>query len=202
LKFLSTFISAKHGIFPDDDPDGAAASTRTPEQTKKQVKMYIVFSCIWGLCANIHEKSRKPLSDFMRPILKKHCPDVPDDLDLYQIVVDDTNVEFIRKELELRQIGVDDSNATVHFGHFIRSWKTSSMQSNLRGVADKKLLALRGTEYAEELLAFRRSLGAWPGGARLRGPERRPTTSHRARGAPNKLPVVTHQDHYVKKQRT
>jgi hypothetical protein len=61
-----------------------------------QVKMYIVFSCIWGFCGNIHEKSRKPLSDFMRPILKKYCADLPDDKDLYQIVVDDTNVEFVR----------------------------------------------------------------------------------------------------------
>ncbi|CAD7972922.1 unnamed protein product [Amoebophrya sp. A25] len=93
LKFVTTFVSAKHGIFSQEED----ALADKPEETVKQhVKLYCVFACIWTLGGNLHEKSRQKFQDHMRPEFEKFLgPDVlPADKDMYSICVDDENVAF------------------------------------------------------------------------------------------------------------
>ncbi|CAD7935566.1 unnamed protein product [Amoebophrya sp. A120] len=94
LKFVTTFVSAKHGIFSAEE-DGL--SDKPPEQTQKHVKLYCVFACIFTLGGNLHEKSRKKFQQHMRPEFEKFLgPGVlPDEsVDMYALCVDDENVAY------------------------------------------------------------------------------------------------------------
>lgn len=94
LKFVTTFVSAKHGIFSAEE-DGL--SDKPPELTQKHVKLYCVFACIWTLGGNLHEKSRPKFQEHMRPEFEKFLgPGVLPDAskDMFSLCVDDEKVEF------------------------------------------------------------------------------------------------------------
>jgi dynein heavy chain len=85
LKFLTTFISERHGMVPD----GEGKPMRSQEDCDKLVRIYCAMSAVWSLGGNLHESSRKKFMNFLRPLVKKFCEQVPDDLDLYMACVND-----------------------------------------------------------------------------------------------------------------
>ncbi len=109
LKFLSTFISSKHGIFSDRETEqgaGSAASgtdsddiegekERQRKKTETHVRMWAAFSCIWTMGGNLHESSRPQFNDFIKPLLKDMCPNIPEDADMYNYLIDDNEVQWI-----------------------------------------------------------------------------------------------------------
>jgi dynein heavy chain len=90
LRFMSAFISERHGIVPD----GEGKPMRSQEDCDKLVRIYCAMSAIWSLGGNLHESSRKKFMNFVRPLVQRFCEQIPDDLDLFLSTVDDDSCQI------------------------------------------------------------------------------------------------------------